>query len=207
MRRSPAPKFAESAVGPCRRTLARTPTYTRQMILKMLILALLAQTVAVVPRPPAQSGPPRPEDGSAAPDGYAPHPQWPTQTRAPRPAKTAAFRVDTVADGLNGAFCFSFLPDGRMIVGERPGRIRIVAKDGKISEPLTGMPPNLWAKGQGLFEVRPDRAFATNRTLYLTYTVLPDGSNEAALPRSPGVLLVARATVSQDDRALERVTT
>jgi aldose sugar dehydrogenase len=172
----------------------------------VLILALVAQAVTAVPRPPAQSAPPRPEDGSAAPDGYAPKPQWPTQTRAPRPATTASFRVETAADGLSGAFCFAFLPDGRMIVGERPGRIRIVAKDGTIAAPLTGMPANLWAHGQGLFEVRPDRAFASNRTIYLTYTVLPDGSNEAALPRSPGVLLVARATLSADDRALEHLT-
>jgi len=49
----------------------------------------------------------------------------------------------------------------------------------------------------------PDRAFATNRTLYLTYTVLPDGADPAALPRSPGVLLVASATLSPDDKRLE----
>ena len=72
-----------------------------------------------------------------------------------------------------------------------------------MSEPLEGMPADLWAKGQGLFEVRPDRAFATNRTIYLTYTVLPEGSNPAALPRSPGVLLVASAKLSADDRKLE----
>src|SRR3954465_1287390 len=163
------------------------------MLLRTLILiaALMAQTVPSVPRPPAQAGPPRPEDGSAAPDGYAPQPQWPTQTRAPRPAKSAAFRVETVAEGLSGAFCFSFLPDGRIIVGERPGRIRIVAKDGRLSEPLEGIPASLWAHGQGLFEVRPDRAFASNRRIFLTYTVLPEGSNEAALPRSPGVMMVA----------------
>ena len=48
------------------------------------------------------------------------------------------------------------------------------------------MPANLFVRGgQGLYEVRPDRAFATNRTIYLTYTVLPDGSNPAALPRTP----------------------
>ena len=99
--------------------------------------------------------------------------------------------------------CFAFLPDGRMIVGERPGRIRIVEKGGRVSEPLAGLPPNLWAQGQGLFDVRPDRAFATNRTLYLTYTVLPDGADPAALPRSPGVLLVASATLSPDDKRLE----
>src|SRR6185295_19162114 len=142
---------------------------------------------------------------SAAPDGYAPIPQWLGQTRAPVPAKTAAFNVETVASGLAGAFSFHFLPDGRIIVGERPGRIKIVAKDGKVSEPLQGLPANLWASGQGLFEVQPDRAFATNRMLFITYTELPDGANRAALPRYPAVLLVASATLSTDDRRLENL--
>jgi aldose sugar dehydrogenase len=162
-----------------------------------------AQRVPPVPRPPAQApGPPRPEDGSAAPDGYSPPPAWLGQTRAPRPAQTAAFVVEPVAQGFAGAFCFSFLPDGRILVGERPGRIKIVAKDGHVSEPLGGLPANLWTR-QGLFEVRADRGFATNRTIYLTYTVLPDGADQAALPRSPGVLLAARARLSADDRHLE----
>ena len=169
-----------------------------------LALASEPPQIAPIPRPPAPApGPPKPEDGSAAPDGYAPIPQWLGQTRAPHPATSAAYQIETVAEGLSGAFCFNFLPDGRMIVGERAGRIKIVAKDGTVSAPLNGMPANLWAHGQGLFEVRPDRAFASNRTLYLTYTVLPDGSNQDALPRSPGVMLVASAKLSADDRALE----
>src|SRR5215510_924757 len=169
--------------------------------------AVQAQPVRAVPRPPAQApGPPRPEDGSAAPDGYAPIPEWLGQTRASRAAKTAAYDVETVAEGFAAAFCFSFLPDGRIIVGERPGRIKIVSKDGKVSEPIDGMPANLFVRGgQGLYEVRPDRAFATNRTIYLTYTVLPDGSNPAALPRSPGVVVAARARLSPDDKRLEDV--
>jgi len=169
--------------------------------------AVQAQPVRAVPRPPAQApGPPRPEDGSAAPDGYAPLPEWLGQTRASRAAKTAAYEVETVAEGFAAAFCFSFLPDGRIIVGERPGRIRIVGKDGKVSEPIDGIPANLFVRGgQGLYEVKPDRAFATNRTIYLTYTVLPDGSNPAALPRSPGVVVAARAKLSPDDRRLEDV--
>ena len=164
---------------------------------------MVAQTARVIPRPPVQApGPPKPEDGSAAPDGYAPIPEWLGQTRAPRPAKTAEFDVETVAEGLSGAFCFSFLPDGRIIVGERAGRIKIITKDGKVSEPIEGLPSNLWAHGQGLFEVRADKAFAANRTIYLTYTVLQNGANEAALPRSPGVLVVASAKLSSDDRRL-----
>jgi glucose/arabinose dehydrogenase len=162
-----------------------------------------AQSVPAVPRPPAQPpGPVNPALGSAAADGYAPSPQWLGQTRAPVPSKTAAYEVQTVAEGFTGAFCFAFLPDGRMIVGERPGHVKLVASGGTVTE-VEGLPPNLWARGQGLFEVLPDRAFASNRTLYLAYTVLPDGADTSALPRSPGVMLVARARLSADDKRLE----
>jgi aldose sugar dehydrogenase len=167
------------------------------------VVAVEAQSIRAVPRPPAQTGG-APASESAAPDGYAPIPAWLGQTRAARPAKTVPYDVETVAEGFTGAFCFSFLPDGRILVGERPGHIKIVGKDGKISE-VEGLPSNLWARGQGLFEVRPDRSFATNRTIYLTYTALPDGSDPAALPRSPGVLLAARARLSSDDKRLEDV--
>src|SRR5262245_53978731 len=77
-----------------------------------------AQAVRAAPRPPAQApNAPRPEGESAAPDGYAPIPAWLGQTRAAHPTKTPAYRVETVAGGLTGAFCFDFLPDGRIIVG------------------------------------------------------------------------------------------
>jgi len=162
----------------------------------------LAQAIHPAPRPPAAPpGPPRPEDGSAAPDGYAPSPQWLGQTRAPVPAVKSRYTVTTFAEGLSGAFCVSVLPDGRLLVGERPGRIKIVGTDGKVSAPIEGLPQNLYAR-QGLFEVRADRAFAANRTVYLTYAALPDGV-DATTQRSPAVLLVARARLSADDRRLE----
>ena len=186
--------------------MIRSIVFAGGVCLALTAVEAAAQPVRAVPRPRALSGPPKPEDGSAAPDGYAPIPEWLGQTRAPRPAKTAAYDVETVTDGFNGAFCFDFLPDHRIIVGERGGRIRIVGADGKISEPLGGMPPNLFARGgQGLFEVRPDHAFASNHTIYLTYTVLPDDANASALPRSPGVLVAARAKLSTDERRLEDV--
>jgi len=159
-----------------------------------------------MPRPPAQAPGQQPAGESAAPDGYAPIPQWLGQTRAPAPARTETFTVETFAEGLTGAFSFHFLPDGRIILSERgAGRIRIVSKDGRLSEPLEGMPANLWTRGQGLWEVQPDRNFAANRTLYLSYTVLPDGMNQAALPRTPAVLQVASATLSADSRRIEHL--
>lgn len=166
------------------------------------VSALEAQGVRAAPRPPAQTGTPANE--SATPDGYAPIPAWAGQTRAPRATKTAAYTVETVAEGFMGGFSFNFLPDGRILVGERPGHIKLVGKDGKVSE-IEGLPANLWARGQGLFEVRPDRSFATNRTLYLTFTVLPDGANTSALPRSPAVLLAASAKLTPDDKRIEDV--
>ena len=182
----------------------------RVLIIGLTVLASssmpTAQAPRPIPRPPAQA-PNAPPDGSAAPDGYAPIPAWLGQTRAPRPARSETYSVETVATGLAGGFSFHFLPDGRMVVGERPGRIRVVGKDGKPSAPLGGL-PEIWARGpQGLFEVLPDRDFAKNRVLYLTYTALPAGTSPSNPPRLAGVLRVARARLSEDATRLEDVKT
>jgi len=165
---------------------------------------VIAAQTRVVPRPPAQAPGQQPPGESAGPDGYAPVPLWLGQTRASVPAKTEAFAVDTVASGLNG-LSFRFLPDGRMIVGERDGHIRLVGKDGGLSAPLGGMPSNLYVSGQSLYDVQPDKGFATNRTIYFTYAVLPAGANPAT-QRSPGHVHVASARLSADDTRLEGVT-
>ena len=182
------------------------------MIRKLLIagacLALGAVMINAqtkpVPRPPAQAPGQQPPGESATPDGYQPIPQWLGQTHAPVPAKSETFTVETVAEGLTGAFSFHFLPDGRIIVSERgAGRIKIVGKDGKLSEPIEGLPEIFKGGPQGLFEVQPDKAFASNRTLYLTYTALPEGADRTKLPRAAGLLMVASAKLSADDRKLE----
>ncbi|MGB7220262.1 MAG: PQQ-dependent sugar dehydrogenase [Vicinamibacterales bacterium] len=183
--------------------MARRALFVLMTCLLVATPGTKAQSVRAVPRPPA-AVPGAPAEGTLAPDGYAPIPQWLGQTRAPRPAKTSAYTVETVATGV-GAFSFNFLPDGRIILGQRSGHIKIVGKDGMLSE-VEGLPANLFARGQqGIYEARPDRAFATNRTLYLAYAALPDGSNMAALPRAPGVTVVARATLSADSTRLEDV--
>jgi glucose/arabinose dehydrogenase len=168
-----------------------------------LTSAASAQTPRPIPRPPVQT-PPATE--SAAPEGYAPIPEWAGQTRAPKPAKTAAFDVETFATGIAGGFSFHFLPDGRIILSERPGRIKIVGKDGKVSDPIAGLPSNFFAAGgQGLNEATPDREFAKNRVVYLLYTVLPDGKMPVPPQRSPGILTVASAHLSADDTRLDDV--
>src|SRR5215510_13713920 len=119
----------------------------KALIAAVSLGCLVAQAIPPAPRPPAPPpGPARPEDGSTAPDGYAPSPQWLGQTRAPVPAVRSVYSVETHAEGLSGAFCMSFLPDGRILVGERPGRVRIVGNDGKVSTPLEGLPANLYGR-------------------------------------------------------------
>jgi glucose/arabinose dehydrogenase len=173
--------------------------------LLLLGAALSAQDVHKVPRPSVQSQTSNP--GTTATDGYAPVPQWAGQTRAPIPAVSVPYKIDVVAKGLRGGFGFHFLPDGRIVVSERPGRIRIVTTDGRVSEPLDGL-PSIYARGpQGLFEVLPDRAFASNRTLFLTYTALPPYADAANPPRLAGVITVARARLSADNARLEDVKT
>ena len=78
-------------------------------------------------------------------------------------------RIVTVARGLEHPWGVAFLPDGRMLVTERPGRLRVVARDGSVSAPLAGVPA-VFAQGQGgLLDVALDRDFAASRTVYLSY--------------------------------------
>ena len=85
------------------------------------------------------------------------------------------FRVVTLTDALEFPWGLAFLPDGRMLVTERPGRLRIVAKDGTLSAPLAGVPA-VAAQGQGgLLDVALAPDFARSRTIYLSYAEPGDG--------------------------------
>ncbi|WP_432720523.1 PQQ-dependent sugar dehydrogenase [Jeongeupia wiesaeckerbachi] len=75
----------------------------------------------------------------------------------------------TVAQGLVHPWGLAFLPDGRMLVTERPGRLRIVTPGGALSAPVAGV-PGVYASGQGgLLDVALDPKFADNRLVYLSY--------------------------------------
>ncbi|NEW86572.1 PQQ-dependent sugar dehydrogenase [Rhodopseudomonas sp. WA056] len=98
--------------------------------------------------------------------------------------------VQTVAEDLVHPWGLAFLPDGRMLVTERPGRLRLVTQQGQVSKPLPGV-PEVWASGQGgLLDVATDKDIATNRTIYLCYAER-DGRG--------GRTAVARARLSDGD--------
>lgn len=92
-------------------------------------------------------------------------------------------RVITVARGLAHPWGLAFLPDGRMLVTERPGRLRPVTPDGRLSAPLGGV-PEVVASGQGgLLDVALHPQFAENRLVYLSYAEPGPGGAGTAVAR------------------------
>jgi glucose/arabinose dehydrogenase len=88
-------------------------------------------------------------------------------------------RPVTVAGGLDNPWAVAFLPGDRVLVTERPGRMRIVSPDGQLGAPLAGVPP-VWAHDEGgLMDVVLDPGFASNRTIYWSYSE-PDAAGTAA---------------------------
>ena len=94
-----------------------------------------------------------------------------------------AIRLVTVASGLEHPWGMAFLPDGRALVTERPGRLRIVTLDGTVGPALGGVPA-VDAVGQGgLLDVALDPDFAANRLVYLSYAEPRNGGNGTAVAR------------------------
>jgi glucose/arabinose dehydrogenase len=116
-------------------------------------------------------------------------------------------RLVTVATGLEHPWGMAFLPDGRLLVTERPGRLRIVGTDGKVGEPLEGVPA-VSATGQGgLLDVQLDPEFAQNRLVYLSYAEPREGGNGTAVARGTlgergldGVQVIFRQDVTINGR-------
>lgn len=84
-------------------------------------------------------------------------------------SEKATYRVVRMAEGLENPWALALLPDGRLLVTERPGRLRIVENGSLQPNPLAGV-PEVWARGQGgLFDLALHPDFAANRLLYFSY--------------------------------------
>ena len=100
------------------------------------------------------------------------------------PSSSGNLKIETVAGGLDHPWALAFLPDGTMLVTERPGRMRIVARDGKLSPPLGGVPKVFAVQQGGLLDVALDRDFAANRTIYFSYAEPTQGGARTAVARA-----------------------
>ena len=101
-------------------------------------------------------------------------------------ASAQALKPVTVASGLQNPWALAFLPDGRMLVTEKAGRIRLVAADGQLSAPLQGVPKVESAGQGGLLDIALDPKFADNALVYWSFSEAdPEGGsgNSTAVAR------------------------
>jgi glucose/arabinose dehydrogenase len=110
-------------------------------------------------------------------------PAFPGQTRAPAVKTRTPLQVTQVAGGFNKPWAIAFLPDGRMLVTEKPGRLRIVTPQGQKSQPVSGL-PRVDARGQGgLLDVELGPDFGRSGQIYWTYYEPRQGGNGLAVAR------------------------
>ncbi len=130
----------------------------------------IAQYGGVDPRPPSAPGQ---------------QPAFPGQTRAPERTLGVAFETLPVARGLRNPWSVAFLPDGRMLVTERVGFLRLIGADGVLADAVVGGLPAVDNRGQGgLLDLALDPDFATNSLIYWSYAEpREDGSNNTAVGR------------------------
>ena len=105
-----------------------------------------------------------------------------------------ALRATTVAKGLEHPWALEILPDGRMLVSERPGRLRVIDRNGRVAEPLAGVPTVVARRQGGLLDIARSPGFAQDRLIYFSFAEEGEGGTGTA---------VARAVLAE--RALEKV--
>lgn len=93
-----------------------------------------------------------------------------------------SYQIQTVVEGLDKPWSMAFLPDGAVLVTEKPGRLRMV-KDGKLSEPIKGVPEVLYAGQGGLFEVLLAPNFESSSMIYLSYACGTRAANGTCVSR------------------------
>ncbi len=119
------------------------------------------------------------------------------------PSSAGNLAVETLAGGLVHPWSLAFLPDGRMLVTERPGRLRIVSRGGQLSQPIAGV-PKVYAHGQaGLMDVILAHDFARSHEIFFCYAEPSDGGGRIAVAR--GRLIEGRRLIDQTDPRLVAV--
>jgi glucose/arabinose dehydrogenase len=124
-------------------------------------------------------------------------PAFAGQTRAVAVRTAMPISTTVVTNALRHPWALAFLPDGRMLVTEKPGAMRIVTNSGSVGTPLAGVPAVSYGGDGGLLDVVLDPAFRSNRQIFFTFVEPRGGGNGLSL---------ARARLRDDDAALDNVT-
>jgi len=137
-----------------------------------------------------------------APNATGQTPAFPGQTRICGATSGVAFDVVVVTNTLDRPWSVEPLPDGRFLVTERPGALRIVSASGQVGAPIAGVPA-VAAGGQGgLLDVALGPTFSQDRTIFWTFSEPRDGGNGTAIARG---VLSADGTRLDDVRVIFHV--
>jgi glucose/arabinose dehydrogenase len=149
--------------------------------------ALSAQTTpapAGAATPPAAPAAPARNPFQSEPLGDGP---WEVQTG------DAKVHVEVFVKGLDHPWGLAFLPDGGMLVTERVGRLRVIRNGVLDPQPIEGLPTMITAGIAGLTDIVLDPDFATNRTLYLSYSKAHPDAGASPTPQANSANAVLRA--------------
>jgi glucose/arabinose dehydrogenase len=176
--------------------------------LATLLLAALAIEGRAQPTAPSDSAPRANAPGgpgshaacapveTRTPNAEGQQPAFAGQTRACAAPTSTGYEVSVIAKGLAYPWALEPLPGGDFLVTEKPGRLRIVSAAGQVGEPIAGVPA-VDARGQGgLLDVALSPTFASDRTIFWSYTEPRDSGNGTS---------VARGVLSNDRRRLDQV--
>lgn len=166
----------------------------------ILMVAFLLLTACGGKQPPMQDPEPQPPGEpvpTAEPNAENQTPAFPEQTRAPEVSSNAVPEVIEVTSELQNPWSIAFLPDGRLLITERSGILRVVTQDGERSEPIMGVPDVTSAGQGGLLDVSLAPDFDQTRLVYFSYAE-PRGNGKSGTS-------VARGRLSEDDQRLENV--
>lgn len=123
-------------------------------------------------------------------------PAFSEQTRAPGVKTRTPIQVSIIARRLRAPWGLAFLPDGRMLVTEKPGTMRIVTKQGTVGKPLLGVPAVRFEGDGGLYDLKLDPDFVQSRLVFWTFVEPVVGGSLTS---------VARGKLSADETRLEEV--
>jgi glucose/arabinose dehydrogenase len=168
----------------------------------ILMMAALAACSTQSSEPRIGGAQPSPEAGTCspletrAPNAPGQQPAFVGQTRACATTSNVSFDVTVLASGLVHPWSVEPMPDGNLLVTERPGRLRIISASGQVGEPIAGLPAVEARSQGGLLDVALSPDFASDRTIFFSFSEPRDGGNGTS---------VARAVLSADRRSLEQV--
>lgn len=123
-------------------------------------------------------------------------PAFEGQTRIAGVKTSTEYSVRMLSDGLDSPWGVTSLPDGRLLITEKGGTMRIASQDGTVSEKITGLPEVNDARQGGLLGLTIDPDFSNNRMVYWTFSEETDGKNLTA---------VAKGKLADDEKTIENV--